>query len=145
MRKILFLLIVSIAIVSCESELGNFEKVKINGKDISGWWAFVEYKDYTYYDDVDEIMEIDGDVLTFYESNVDWGSTGHYGYPIKDGYLIGCTINDWKPYLIELVTFMNNRIYCFPYDGCTIFVQGDKLYIDYEGAIAVYQKVKGFK
>lgn len=145
MRKILFLLIVSIVIVSCESELGNFEKVKINGKDISGWWACVEYKDYTYYDDVDEIMEIDGDALTFYEPNVDWDSTGHYGYPIKDGYLIGCTINDWEPYSTQFVNFKNNRIYCFAYEGCIISVKGEKLYIDDEGDIAVYQKVKGFK
>lgn len=145
MRKILFLLIVSIVIVSCESELGNFEKVKINGKDISGWWACVEYKDYTYYDDVDEIMEIDGDALTFYEPNVDWDSTDHYGYPIKDGYLIGCTINDWEPLGTQFVNFKDNRIYCLAYNGCIISVKGDKLYIDDEGDIAVYQKVKGFK
>lgn len=145
MRKILFLLIVSIVIVSCESELGNFEKVKIDGKDISGWWAFVEYNGDIFYDDVGEIMEIDGDALTFYESNVDWGSTGHNGYPIKDGYLIGCTINDWESYGTQFVNFKNNRIYCITYDGCIISVKGDKLYIDDEGDIEVYQKVKGFK
>jgi hypothetical protein len=136
MRKILFLLIVSIFIVSCESELGNFEKVKIDGKDISGWWACVGYNGDIFYDDVEEIMEIDGDALTFYESN---------GYPIKDGYLIGCTINDWESYGTQFVNFKNNRIYCLYYDGCIISVKGDKLYIDDEGDIEVYQKVKGFK
>ena len=137
MRKILFLLIVSIAIVSCESELGNFEKVKIDGKDISGWWACVEWNNHTYYDDVDEIMEIDGDVLTFYESD---------GYPIKDGYLIGCTINDWDNYTSFIVKFKNNRIYgAGDYDDYIISVKGDKLYFEDEGDIEVYQKVKGFK
>ena len=81
-------------------------------------------------------MEIDGDALTFYESN---------GYPIKDGYLIGCTINDWESYGTQFVNFKNNRIYCLYYDGCIISVKGDKLYIDDEGDIEVYQKVKGFK
>jgi len=138
MRKILFLLIVSIVIVSCESELGNFEKVKIDGKDISGWWAYVECDGDIFYDDVDKIIEIDGDALTHYESN---------GYPIKDGYLIGCTINDWKPYMTQLVTFKNNRI-CSSlfYAGYIFSVKGDKLYIDNEDeGLEVYQKVKGFK
>ena len=137
MRRILLLLAISVVLASCESEMGNFEKVKLNGKDVSGWWACVEDDGDTCYNDVDYVLEIDGSSLTEYFSD---------GFPIENGYLLGCTMEDWEIGGKCLCSIRDDGdLFIGGFYSGTISVKGDKLYWDEDGYLMVFQKVKGFK
>ena len=151
MKKTLFLLVSSIALMGCECECesgsgsGDSGKVEFNGTDISGLWVCVEKYGKSYYDNVEEIEEYDGNVYTFYEAKGEDDKVDS-GFPIKEGYLIGCTMDDFECGEKAIYSIEGNDLFVGGYWWGTISLKGDKLSItSYDDDVFVYQKIKGFK
>ena len=70
MKKILLTLVCCVALIGCNSDLGDYDKVKFQGKNIAGWWAEVGYNG-VYYDEVEDCIIFDGDnLMSAYVSGV---------------------------------------------------------------------------
>ena len=55
MKNFLLALVCCVALIGCNSDLGDYDKVKFQGKSITGWWAQVGYNG-VYYDEVEDCI-----------------------------------------------------------------------------------------
>lgn len=119
MKKILFILAICAVFVGCNKS--DFEKVKFNNKDISGYWVLVDRSDNYYmsehYANIGDVILFDGDKIHLFCPNsqdiLDYLEMGYYN----------CTIEDFT--LKESFTFEIM-------DDCFLYVKGDYDWLDGE-------------
>lgn len=93
MKKFMFLFVALSALLFAGCQKGEYDSVRVDGKNIAGMWAFVaeEYQDeyYNYEDEVDTILIIDGKKATIYYHPEDY-------FEFRDGYIYGTSLDEFE-------------------------------------------------
>ena len=115
-------------------------KTKPYYQKILGWWARVEDSSgVNSYNNVDTIISHDEYGITVYAPH-------SRGYPMQNGYLVGCTDDDWN--ICHQEHCYIDRWGMAYNDGCRYgkyTLIDDKLYWESGDFWVIFQKVKGFK
>lgn len=149
MRKILFVLAACLTFVSCESELGNFKKVTLQGKDVSGYWLLVQEikadgSEFPTMEVEPEMYCFDGDIVTYFRAH-----SVNDGWSFKDGYVYGCTFDDFNKSASYTFEIRGNELYVAGMlfgkatlrDNNTVVIERKTL----DDGFYTYKRVKGFK
>lgn len=146
MRKILFVLAACLTFVSCESELGDFKRVTLRGKDVSGYWIFVKEIsangiESSQMEFEPEMYCFDGDIATYFRAPHVNG-----GWTIEGGYVYGCTFDDFDKGVSGTFEIRGNELYIAGIlFGKATLQDNDTIIIERYNCIYTYKKVKGFK
>ena len=88
MKRLLFVLAICFVFVSCESKFGDFDKVRFQGKDISGYWLWV--KDENVNGEVEDEYDGGGEPMLYcFDGDTATWLGGFGGEYYRDGYIYG--------------------------------------------------------
>ena len=119
----------------------NYNKVLLDGKNISGVWAKVgdSLESDLVECMVEEVVIIDGETINYHNA------TKQNGFGFKDNYLFDCTLDDFVFETSTLLNLVGNKLYIAGVYSCDLELEGTALNMIYENEIKVLKKVTGFK